>query len=160
MLEWCDLDQIWHSCWSDLRYNLCKFWLDLVDGWAFCSCKNLPFSHGFNGWPYNRQALSWCRDKVRVTLSEFAYTNNLQRPLAELTFLRHIWLKKHLLASITVHGRCIITSKHQLKSGSPFHNPYPGITWRAPWRKKHFDVISGNTIKNWFSWERSVYNTH
>ena len=29
---------------------------------------NLLFSHDFNGWPYNRQALTCCRDNFIVTL--------------------------------------------------------------------------------------------
>ena len=31
--------------------------------------------------------------KVGVTLSEFAFTNDLQRPLAKLTLWRHSWLE-------------------------------------------------------------------
>ena len=53
-----------HSCWSNLR-NIITFanisWYRLK-GWHFAAVQNLPFSHDFNGWPYNRQALTCCRD--------------------------------------------------------------------------------------------------
>ena len=42
--------------------DLCKFWLLSVEGWAFCGCTKFTFSHDFNGWHYNRQALTCCRD--------------------------------------------------------------------------------------------------
>ena len=33
-----------------------------LKGWHSAAVQNLPFSHDFNGWPYNRQALKYCRD--------------------------------------------------------------------------------------------------
>ena len=33
-------------------------------GGHFAAVQNLPFSHDFNGWPYNRQALTCCRDAL------------------------------------------------------------------------------------------------
>ena len=33
-----------------------------LKGGHFVAVQNLPFSHDFNGWPYNRQALTCCRD--------------------------------------------------------------------------------------------------
>ena len=36
-------------------------WYQLKGG-HFAAVHNLPFSHDFNGWPNNRQALTCCRD--------------------------------------------------------------------------------------------------
>ena len=39
-----------------------KFGWNRLKGGHFAAVQNLPFSHDFNGWPYNRQALTCCRD--------------------------------------------------------------------------------------------------
>ena len=33
-----------------------------LKGGHAAAVQSLPFSHDFNGWPYNRQALTCCRD--------------------------------------------------------------------------------------------------
>ena len=33
-----------------------------LKGGHFAAVQNVPFSHDINGWPYNRQALTCCRD--------------------------------------------------------------------------------------------------
>ena len=33
-----------------------------LKGGLFAALQNVPFPHDFNGWPYNRQALTCCRD--------------------------------------------------------------------------------------------------
>ena len=38
-----------------------------LKGGHSAAVKNLPSSHDFNVWPYNRQALTCCRDLVEIT---------------------------------------------------------------------------------------------
>ena len=38
----------------------------LKGGRHFAAVQNLPLSHDFNGWPYNRQALTCCRDVEKL----------------------------------------------------------------------------------------------
>ena len=38
-------------------------------GGHFLAVQNLPFTHDFNGWPYNRQALTCCREGTMVQWS-------------------------------------------------------------------------------------------
>ena len=35
-----------------------------LKGGHFAAVQNSPFSHDFNGWPYNRQAITCCRDDL------------------------------------------------------------------------------------------------
>ena len=43
-----------------------NFGCNRLKGGHFATVQNLPFTHDFNGWPYNRQALTCCRDDCRL----------------------------------------------------------------------------------------------
>ena len=51
----------------DLTYVMtyANFGWNRLKGWHFAAVQNLPFSHDFNGWPHNRQALTCCRDDAQ-----------------------------------------------------------------------------------------------
>ena len=52
----------------DLTYVMAyaKFGWYRLKGGHFAAVQNVLFSHDFNGWPYNRQALTCCRDVVKM----------------------------------------------------------------------------------------------
>ena len=76
----------------DLTYvmTFANFDCNRLKGEHFVVVHNLPFSNDFNGWPYNRLALTCCRDVVSVNIADvhhpvYSAHKLLTKPIKPLT---------------------------------------------------------------------------